>query len=498
VLIAFATPEVFPYSKTGGLADVSSALPRALADLGHEVIVFSPYYRQVRDYFERHSGSRLQPDNAGSVWIGDDSRELEYLVSRQGSLTQVFTVNDHYFDRANLYTASDGKDYLDNVSRFSFFCRAILAYLAQHDLRPPVIHCNDWQAALIPLHISQAAPNTRFSATRTVMTIHNLGYQGVFPAEQIYATGLDWDRFTIDELEFYGKLNLLKGGIAAADAVTTVSPTYSTEIQTAEYGFGLGGFLLHHKGKLSGILNGIDAATWNPETDHYLPDRFAADDMSGKAVCKARLQDEAGFEPDPQVFLMGVVSRLDRQKGMHLIAEAFPRLAGDSVQLVVLGSGAGEIEQMLAKLAGKFPQQVAFINKYDESMAHLVEAGADAFLMPSAYEPCGLNQLYSQRYGTVPIVRETGGLKDTVTNYTPTRLKKGLATGFSFRKFDGPSLLRAIRAAYKLYTSSPADWQQLVQTIMALDHGWDARAREYEKLYGKLAAAGSRGSHKDA
>jgi len=498
MLIVFATPEVFPYSKTGGLADVSAALPSALADLGHDVIVFSPCYRQTTSYFELREGDQPEAFNAGTVWIGDDNRELSYLVHRSGRVTHVFTVNGHYFDRDRLYTASDGRDYLDNVSRYSFFCRAVLAYLAQRDLSPHIVHCNDWQAALLPVFIAAAAPGTRFSATRSVLTIHNLGYQGIFPAEQIYATGLPWERFNIDELEFYGSLNLLKGGIAAADAVTTVSPSYAKEIQTAEYGFGLGGFLEHHGTKLSGILNGIDTDTWNPASDSYLPEHYSVDDVAGKRASKATLQQISGLAPDAGAFLLGVVSRLDRQKGIHLIADVFPSLASQPVQLVVLGAGAGELEQMLRTLADRFPKQVAYLNKHDESLAHLIEAGADAFLMPSTYEPCGLNQMYSQRYGTVPIVRETGGLKDTVLNYTANRLEKRTASGFTFRKNDAASLLKAIKAAAKLFFTDRPAWQQLVRCCMELDHGWHSRALEYEKLYSGLVSPAGTGSDEHA
>jgi starch synthase len=346
-----------------------------------------------------------------------------------------------------------------------------------------VFHANDWQSALLPAYLRTLYRNSPLSAARSVFTIHNIGYQGTFPAEQILDTGLGWNLFHPEALEFYGKLSLLKGGIVFADSVTTVSPTYAEEIQTVEGGWGLDGLLRAHSHKVSGILNGIDSPLWNSSTDPFLPATYDRSNLAGKALCKRALQERMGLPARAESLLLGIVSRLDFQKGTLLVLDGFHRLLDLDVQLVVLGSGERRVEDGCRGLAAAHPDRVAVHLGFDDAMAHQIEAGADAFLMPSLYEPCGLNQMYSQRYGTVPIVRETGGLKDTVVDFTYERFAAGAASGFSFHSFDVASLLGTIRRAARLYFNDRSTWNALVRHVMSLDHSWARSARQYVRLY---------------
>ena len=487
--IAFITPEVLPYSKTGGLADVALALPAVLADAGAGVTVFSPLHRQAK---ERLGAAQLNLEELKlpfELWIGRDSQPVEFLVAPDITPRQVFIVNDHYFDRPHPYLDDDGQDYPDNVARYAYFCRAVLEYCRQQKLRPDVFHCNDWQSALVPAYLKHGDYAADFTTARSVLTIHNLGYQGLFPSAEIYATGLDWDVFTPDHFEFYDNLNLLKGGISFADALTTVSPTYAREIQTEEFGHGLHGVLTNHGSKLTGIVNGIDPRVWNPRVDMHLPAGYHSGAMSGKKTCRRLLQSEMGLPVRSSCLLLGVISRLDRQKGIDLVSAAFRELAALDLQLVVLGSGDAELQAQLELLAADFPDQVAVRIGYDEPLAHRIIAGSDAFLMPSRYEPCGLTQLYSQAYGTVPIVRSTGGLADTVTDYTPRRLGSGRASGFAFPDPDAAQLAAALRRAAKLYFTDHKAWNKLMKLIMRLDRSWQNSAAEYLAVYDKLAQA---------
>ena len=487
--VAFVTPEVYPYSKTGGLADVCAALPGALAGRGIEVTVFSPFYSSARAWLEAQHIPTEQLSLPHELWIGDEPHDVVFHTCRVNGLQLVFVSDPPLFDRDQLYLDDDGQDYHDNLARFSCFCRAVLEYYSHHAPPPDVFHAHDWQAALIPVYLKTSYSRPAYNHTRSLLTVHNLGYQGLFPAEQIYATGLSWDVFTPERLEFYGKLNLLKGGAVYADAVNTVSPEYAEEIQSAEYGHGLEGVMAANHHKLSGILNGIDPRQWDPLTDPHLPTHFSADDLSGKLVCKKLLQRDMRLPIRPKAFLLGAISRLDKQKGIELLLEAFPRLAALDVQLVVLGSGDKYIAESLAALAADYPEQVALRLGFDEPLAHQIEAGVDALLMPSLYEPCGLNQMYSQRYGTLPIVRETGGLKDSVINHTPKRLAEGKASGFTFRQFDAKRLLDTIRRAAALYFTDHKAWTKLVKHVMSIDHSWDARARAYIELYESITPA---------
>ncbi|MBN2081536.1 glycogen synthase GlgA [bacterium] len=475
-----------PFSKTGGLADVAQALPLALYGFGVECTIFTPLYRQAKKRLvdNGQAGERIRLDHP--VWIGDEAQSLTYRVFSHLKPQVVFIEHDWYYDRSHCYLGVDGQDYADNVARYAYFSRAVMEYCRYVDDAFELFHAHDWQSALIPVYLKKLYAEQTGCLKPSLLTVHNIGYPGLFPAEQLYATGLDWDVFTHDGLEYYGQLNLLKGGIVWADAVNTVSPTYALEIQTAEQGMGLEGVLAHHSDKLSGILNGIDYSHWNPETDPHLPANYASRNRSGKKACKKILQYEMGLPVRSSVFLLGVISRLDRQKGIDLLLDAFGRIAGLDVQLVVLGSGDRKIQNGLTDLATRFPEQVSVEFGYDEPLAHRIIAGCDAFAMPSLYEPCGLTQMYSHRYGTVPIVRATGGLKDTVVDYTARRLNHGQASGFSFSEAQPAQLAEAIARAARLFFTDRRSWNKLSRWIMRLDHSWNASAEAYARLYQQL------------
>jgi starch synthase len=484
--IAYVTPEVLPFSKTGGLADVSQALPSALAAQGVHCTVFTPLYRQAAEWLSRHGRMTRDFDLNGGARISGGERPLRYRILEAGAVTVVFVVNEWYYDRPHCYLAASGGDYDDNVARFAFFCRAVLEFYLEESTAPDVFHVHDWQTALIPVYLKTSYHRAPLADSRCLLTIHNLGYPGIFPAEQLPATGLDWDVFTMDQLEYYGQLNLLKGGIVFADAVNTVSPSYALEIQSPEFGGGLDGVLAHHRAKLSGILNGINEDQWNPATDPHLNKHYSSAEFSGKQACKRALQRELGLPLRPRTLLLGAISRLDRQKGIQLLIDTFARIAGQDLQLAVLGTGDSNLESQLAQLARDNPEQVALRLGYEEPLAHRIIAGADAFVMPSLYEPCGLTQMYSQRYGTVPIVRATGGLRDTVRDYASARAA-GPPGGFAFEPADRRALAEAVRRALELYFTNRRAWNKLARGLMQVDHSWRSSAAAYLKLYQRIA-----------
>jgi starch synthase len=396
---------------------------------------------------------------------------------------------DHpgYFDRPGLY-GEGGRDYEDNLERFAFFCRAALGWCRQSGWIPDVIHCNDWQTALVPVYLKTVEskdPDLRQVAT--LLTVHNLAYQGVFPAEKFPATGLPREMFSPAALEFWGKVNLLKGGLMFADLLSTVSPTYAHEIQTPEFGSGLEGVLRERADDLYGILNGADYTVWDPWVDDLIPARYSAADLSGKAVCKAQLQREFGLAMTPDKPLLGVVSRLADQKGLDLIAACLDRIVAAGAQFVLLGTGDPKYEDLFRRAAKSHPSSVGVRIGFDERLAHWIEAGADIFLMPSRYEPSGLNQLYSLRYGTVPVVRRTGGLADSITDATPDAIERGEATGFVFEEYTADAFWAAVERALAAYRD-PEVWSKLVQAGMAADFSWDRAAAGYIDLYRKAVA----------
>ena len=425
------SPEAAPFAKTGGLADVLGSLPQALRRRGDEAAVVLPRYAQVPLDGARRIYNDLRIQLGASSYAADI-----YSVQHDG--VPFFLVeNAALFHRETFY-GPGGEDYPDNHIRFAVFCHAALGVI-RWIFRPDVVHCHDWQAALAPVYMRRRfATDPTFMGIRTLFTIHNLGYPGLFPKEVLPAIGLDQGVFTPDLMEFWGKVNFLKGGIVFSDAISTVSEGYAREIQTPELGFGLDGLLRARAGVLHGILNGVDYREWSPETDRFIARNYSAADLSGKQVCKRALLEEFGLPSgDLDRPVIGIVSRFTAQKGFDLIAGIAAQLAAEDLYLVALGAGDTAYEELFRELAAAHPQRIAVRVAYDNQLAHRIEAGSDMFLMPSRYEPCGLNQMYSLRYGTVPIVRATGGLDDTIEE----------TTGFKFSGYTGEALLGAVRQA---------------------------------------------------
>ena len=472
--IAFVASECVPFSKTGGLADVVGALPAALAAAGHQVSVYLPRYRQTK-----------LPDAqtvVKSITIPFDDRYRFCSVVTGGSHSGVrfyFVEYSPFFDREGLYGSSAG-DYADNAERFALFCRAVLEASKILGV-PQIFHCHDWQSALVPVLLhTQYAEDPAFREVATVLTIHNIGYQGLFPPDTLPLLGLPWDLLTIAKMEFFGQVNFLKGALVYADFVNTVSKRYSQEIQTTEFGFGLEGVLRDRAATVAGILNGVDYNEWSPQNDKFIVAPYSPNDLSGKAKCKADLLAEFGISnADPLVPVIGIVSRFAAQKGFDLIGQVMDRLAREEMIVVALGSGDKRYEEMFLRLNKQFPQKVAVKIAYDNAIAHKIEAGSDMFLMPSRYEPCGLNQIYSLKYGTVPIVRATGGLDDTIEPWDP-RTAKG--TGFKFGEYNSEALLTTVRQALYAFRDRTS-WQTLMRNGMAKDFSWTASAREYARIY---------------
>ncbi len=482
--VTFVTSEVRPFSQTGGLADVSAALPAALAALGCDMTVISPLYRSTAAALAA-AGVPLEELAAPPVRIAGIDQPVRARVTRRDGCRLAFVAHDAFYDRPGLYGAPGGDDYPDHVARFGHLCAAALR-LAGTQSWADIFHCNDWQTALLPVYLRAAGPPGAAPAAPSVFTVHNLAYQGHATAADLRTAGLDASWFHPGALEYWGGVNLMKGGLIFADALTTVSPSYAEEIQTPAAGCGLDGVLRAQREKLRGILNGIDVASWNPADDAHIAAPFSARDLTGKAHCKRALQERSGLPIAPGTFLLAAIGRFDRQKGLPLVCDAFRLLAPLGPQLVILGSGDAGIEAQARALAAAFPAQVSLTVGFDEALAHQIEAGADAFLMPSAYEPCGLNQMYSQRYGTVPIVHATGGLQDTVVDATAEHLAAGTASGFRFDVFDSAHLAEATLRAWRLYDGAPDAWRGLAAACMRLDHSWTRSARAYLDLYREL------------
>jgi starch synthase len=484
VRILYAASEVAPYAKTGGLADVAGALPEALARLGHEVKVIMPRYAVV-------DGKRWGLESRGDLQVRLAGKDYPFTLwsghrppaaARTDPPVEVlFLSNDRLFGRSELYQEK-GLDYPDNMERFAAFSRAVLEIPKRLDWFPDVIHGNDWQTALIFVYrrfFFSADP--LFRKAGTLLTIHNLGYQGLFPGSDFPKLGLPPKYFTPETLEFYGKVNLLKAGLVFAGILNTVSLTYSREIQSSEFGCGLEGVLHTRRPDLFGITNGVDYQQWDPAHDPYLPQPYNARSLKGKRICKEALQKECRL-PVKDVPLIGMITRLTPQKGVDLVIETLDELMRLNLQLVILGAGEPDIQQKLKQAMGRHPEKLSVRLTFDEPLAHRIEAGSDLFLMPSRYEPCGLNQLYSLRYGTIPVVRKTGGLADTVVDATPLNLADGKADGFLFEPASSHELLTTVRLALKLFREKDG-WYRMMRTGMAADFSWDRSAREYEKLY---------------
>jgi len=474
--ILFAASEAVPFAKTGGLADVAGSLPPAIASLGHDVRVVIPRYRQVD-----LNAFTLKPVADFFVPLGAWKERCEIYEGAMGGDVTVYFVNkDIYYDRPELYGTAKS-DYPDNAERFIFFSRAILELCRVMNFRPDVVHCNDWQTGLVPLYLKKFYSGAgALNAVKTVLTVHNLGYQGQFRHEDMRLTGLDQDVFTPGGIEFFGKINFLKAGLVYSDIITTVSRTYSREIQTPEYGHGLEGVLRKRAGDLYGIVNGINYKAYDPACDHAIPGTFTVSRLGGKAECKKALQKIVGL-PVSDGPLIGMVTRLADQKGLDILVEALPEIMSLGVQLVILGTGDEKYNKILTEAASLFRSRMHVLLQYNDKLAGSIYAGCDIFLMPSRYEPCGLGQMIALRYGTVPVVRKTGGLSDTVTAYNP---KTGRGTGFLFKEYSAPALIDCLRRARKLFRDRKR-WKRLVQNGMKQDFSWENSAKEYVKIYRK-------------
>ena len=479
--ILFASSEAHPLVKTGGLADVAGSLPRAIRHLRHDIRVIIPAYQSVLKQADKFTlVAHLEPEGV--------NQPVRILAGRlPGSTVTLYLVDSpRHFDRlGNPYTMKNGAAWPDNAERFTCFCRTIHALAtnaAGLDWQPDLVHCNDWQTGLVPPLLAEDKKRPA-----TVFTIHNLAYQGLFDWKVFKKLKLPKDFWSMDAMEFHDQFSFIKGGLVFADWLTTVSPTYAREIQTPEFGYGLEGLIAHRKDNLTGIVNGVDYSVWNPGRDLHIPVQFTPRSLFHKIENKRALQEHFGLPVDNATPLFAIISRLVEQKGIDLIMDIVPDLVAAGAQLVVLGSGDARLEKAIGKAVKTSPRHIAAHIGYDEALAHHIEAGADIFLMPSRFEPCGLNQIYSQRYGTVPIVRHTGGLADTVTDTTPATLEAGTATGFSFLQATAGALRSTVLRALKYYRE-PETWQQIVRTGMKQDFSWKRSAERYLELYKNILA----------
>ena len=474
--IVHAASELFPYMKTGGLADAVGALSAALADNGHEVSVFMPGYRAALEHKDAANAERklrLKIEMANTFVSGDVR-----CFSPRKNLTVYLICREEYFDRRGAYGNGE-RDYEDNADRFLFFCKGVVETLRLADIQADIVHSHDWQAALLPVLLREAERRQHVTlALKTLFTIHNIAFQGVFPAKIFARTNLPDELYHIDGLEYYSQINLMKGGILFADRVTTVSPRYAKEIQTPEFGCGLDGVVQTRVDDLVGLLNGVDSAIWNPASDSMLPARYSQANMSGKQICRAELLKRSGFAPDFKGPIFGMVCRLTEQKGIDLVLANREFFLSQDCRLVVLGSGDKRMEEELHQLAAVAPQKVSLCAKLDEAMSHLIEAGSDFFVMPSLFEPCGLNQMYSQVYGTVPIVSRVGGLADTVIDIDE---QPDIGTGLMCEPTVA-SLRSALQRALRLFADKPR-YTAAQRHGMARDFSWKAASTGYERLY---------------
>jgi len=456
--LVFCASEVFPFAKTGGLADVTGALPLALERSGQEVAIVMPFYQCVQE---------------GKFDLGRTAEGINYAVIGK-NIKVYFAANDAYFKREWLYGTTHG-DFGDNLDRFAYFCQKALEIIKAAGFRPDIIHCHDWQTGLIPAYLKiRSATDPFYKHTRSLITIHNLGYQGLFEKGQFWMTGLKPEYFNQEGFEFYNKINLLKGGIAFSDIINTVSPTYSREIQTKELGFGLEGVLRKRQRDVFGILNGLDYSIWDPAKDGLISARYSLADLNGKAKDKKALQEICRFPVNENIPVLGVVSRLAEQKGLELLTASLERICKNNLQLVILGTGDLKYHKLLQRIAAKFPKNFALFLKFDETLAHQVYAGCDIFLMPSQYEPCGLGQMIGLKYGSLPLVFKTGGLADTVDSNN----------GFVFKKYSSQELLETIGQALKLFAQKDK-WRFLQKNAMRADFSWETSAKRYIELYEK-------------
>lgn len=482
--VATIVSEIVPFSKTGGLGDVAGALPATLSELGTDVFVITPFYRCVRENAER-LGLELERGVAEiTLPVGDWEQSAEVL---RGTLPDtdvpVYLLDHpHYYDRPGLYVnPTNGSDHEDNSERFIFLSRAAVQLCCELELAPDVFHCHDWQTGLVPIYL-KTLYRDKLPNSASVFTVHNVEYQGIFWHRDMKLTGLDWSLFNWRMLEYYGNLCFLKAGMVGGDALTTVSKNYAKEIQTERYGAGLHGVATERADDLFGIVNGVDYNTWDPAGDEFIPARYTADDLAGKRKCKRALQQDFDLPADPDVPLVGMITRLANQKGLDLLEAAASDLLERRIQLAVLGTGEPQYHDLFRELHAENPDKLGIKLYFSEQTAHRIEAGSDMLLMPSRYEPCGLNQLYSLRYGTVPVVRLTGGLADTIIDYHAAAESDGEANGFGFEPYKSEALLDALDRALKVYNDRD-EWSELMLRGMRQDWSWRRSAREYLDVY---------------
>jgi starch synthase len=476
--IMMVASECVPFAKSGGLADVVGALPAALTKLGHEVIVVLPKYQGID--VDKYA---IKPIQNMGVWMGNRQEWCAvHNTSTQEGVTVYFIESKKFFDRAGLYFDADNRDYEDNPRRFGFLTRAALQLCVDIRYQADIVHAHDWQSALAPAYLKiWHWDDPVLGNAASLLTIHNIGYQGVYSADHYEYLGLQWENFRDDKFEDHGRVNYLKGGIQYADMVNTVSPKYALETRTPEMAHGMAPYLNDKGASYVGILNGVDYQQWNPEVDELIPAHFSADDLSGKHTCKKELQRRFLLLEQEDIPIIGVISRLAHQKGLDLLSHAIENILENMhVQFVLLGSGDPSLERYFGHLPMRYQGRVGCYIGYDNRLAHWIEAGADMFLMPSRYEPCGLNQIYSLKYGTLPVVRATGGLVDTVEQYDEV---SGAGTGFKFYEPSAHAIYYTVGWAVSTYYDRRKQWDQMVQSAMAQRFSWDESAKEYEKAY---------------
>ncbi len=454
--ILFCASEAVPFAKTGGLADVVGALPLALEKEGQEVAISLPAYPSIKE--------------AGQI-ISKLKKDVSFAIFGK-NIKVYFIENDKYFKREGLYGDKAG-DYSDNLDRFSYYSKRTLELLKKINFKPDIIHCHDWQAALIPVYLKSIFKDDSFyKEIKTVFTIHNIGYQGIFPKEEFSKIGIDWSYYNMEMLEFYGRLNLLKGGLVFSDFITTVSDTYSKEIQTEELGFGMEGILSKRSKSVFGIINGLDYNIWNPQNDPYIKVKFSLKNIQDKSLNKEDLQKACNLALKKNIPLLGIVSRLAEQKGVDILLEALEDILNMDLELIILGTGDQKYHKILEKITKKYPGKFSLNLKFDDSLAHKIYAGCDVFIMPSKYEPCGLGQLISLKYGTVPLVYKTGGLADTVNQ----------KNGFVFDKYTKDELVKTVVKTAGFFKDQKK-WTVLVKSAMACNFSWEESAKKYIKIY---------------
>lgn len=473
--ILYASSEVVPYAKTGGLADVAGSLPKEISKLGHEVVVVIPKYKMVNE--KKFNLEKVYENLPVKILDRIEFADIYRTKMAESNVTVYFIHNAKYFDREGLYQ-DRGIDYPDNCERFSFFSKAVMEFIPKTSFFPEVVHANDWQTALIIAYVKKMY---KWPKTAAVYSVHNMGYHGVFPKEEVFLTGFGWEMFTTQTLEFWDKLALAKAGFVFADAINTVSETYSKEIQTEEFGYGLDGLLRSRHEDVFGILNGIDYKVWNPETDNQIAKKYGIRSIPLKHENKSALEKANGLPIRANIPLIGMITRLADQKGFDILAEAMEDIMHLNCQLVILGVGEPKYHELLQNERKKYPKHIGINLGFDAALAQLIYAGSDMFLMPSRYEPCGLGQLISFKYGTIPIVRKTGGLADTVHDFDP---RTGKGDGFVFEEYSAVKLLDAIERAIETYKNKKT-WMSLIEKVMCYDYSWAQSARKYVELYKK-------------